>query len=205
MSAAALEPLASAKPSFLHRLKDVSRWRKSLTDVFVWLMAGTVILLMLERSVPGHPILVTTPSIPEGLYWLDRTATSYRAGEFVTFEFNPKDKVLKERYAPNHVLWHTKQVKATEGYVMHAAADGRLTACSPLIFGKIDCSDAGLPRSLDSKKRPLSAWLAPNTDYILKRDEVWAYGAHEGSLDSRYHGPLLVSELKGKAHPLLTR
>ena len=189
------------KLPLLTRLLNAKRWSEVLKDQLIWMMVGCLLIFMLTKTLPGHPILVITPSVPTGVYWLDRTAQGFRAGEYVTFEFNPSNKELSRRYAPN-TLWHTKMVRATEGYVIASDSLLHLTACSPEIWGKPVCVDAGVAQTKDSKGRVLEPWLAPGARYVLKRDELWVYGPHPHSLDSRYHGPILAPDMKGKAKPL---
>lgn len=197
------EPLSleQERRPLIRRLLNAQRWSEVLKDQLIWMMVGCLLIFMLTKTLPGHPILVSTPSVPMGVYWLDRTAHGFKAGDYVTFEFNPANKELSRRYAP-YTLWHTKMVKATEGYMVTSDAQLRLTACSPAIWGTPTCSDAGTAQTKDSKGRVLEPWLAAGAGYLVKRDELWVYGPHPSSLDSRYHGPVQVGDMLGKATPL---
>ena len=186
--------------SWRQRLRNPASWRKTIFDTFLWTMLGTIIILLLQRTVPGYPVIVVTESIPTGVYWLDRWPSAYSAGDYISFEFKPGDKELKTRYAAN-VKNFTKMVGATQGWVIKSDATGALTACPPAQWGGA-CRDMGKPDPVDSKGRTLKPWFKPGSTYALLKDEVWVYGPHARSLDSRYYGPVPLTDAQGKAFPL---
>ena len=191
----------SPRLPLLKRLMNAQRWSEVLKDQLIWMMVGCLLFFMLAKTIPGYPVIVGTPSIPMGVYWLDRTDFNFKVGDYVTFDFNPADKELLKRYAP-HGVWHTKMIKATEGYTLTMNAKLQITVCSHTIWGPAVCEDAGIVRTKDSQGRTLSPWLKSDVPYKLKRNELWVYGPHPMSLDSRYHGPVFTDEMKGTAHPL---
>ena len=50
------------------------------------------------------------------------------------------------------------------------------------------------PLALDGKKRPLEPFVVGA--YELKTGEVWVMGEHSKSFDSRYYGPIKVSNIR---------
>ena len=162
-------------------------------------MFGWVAASVIGKVTPGYPIIVGTPSIQTGVYWLDLTADRFNAGDLVTFPFAPKQDWLKGRYGEK--LIHTKFVAATAGDTIYADKYFSLKACKKAYSTQVDrwCRPLGKPQKIDSKGRDLIAWLPAGHQYTLKSGEVWISGQHAKSLDSRYHGPLEVSNLRGKA------
>lgn len=202
---AATSPVTSGKKpessrEFIARLKDPKRWKTAVFDVILWFMFGIIVTTMLSRYTPGYPIIVGTPSIPTGVYWLDKTQHHFGRGDYVTFSFEPKQEWLKGRYGQE--LVHTKQVLGVSGDVVKADAELNLTLCQMNDGEPPKCVPAGKAWSADSKGRPLYSWVPANHEYTLKPGELWVWAPHLRSLDSRYHGPVLAAEMHGKAKPL---
>ena len=183
------------------QLRDPQRWRKAAMDTALFFMAGLVLTTLVSRFLPGHPILVATPSIDTGIYWLNTKARHFFPGDFVTFRFVPGRgfEWLAERYGNNRI--HTKKVIGIEGDTVFADGTGHLRVCR---FGLPDkCVPAGIPQSADSTGAPMHAWVPANHHYTLQPGELWVYGQNAKSLDSRYQGPVRVETVKGKATLLL--
>lgn len=187
---------------FVQRLRDPARWRSAIYDVMVWFLVGTALAQAIAIYAPGYPILVGTPSIPTGFYWLEKHPADLHRGDLVTFPFNPTQEWLKGRYGRE--LVHTKILLGTEGDTLYADAERRLTLCHPQDAHGVPgvCEPAGQAQIQDSKGRPLESWVPPGHEYTLKRGELWVYSPHERSLDSRYHGPIQAAILHGRATPL---
>ncbi|WP_227871449.1 S26 family signal peptidase [Novimethylophilus kurashikiensis] len=156
---------------------------------------------MISRYAPGYPIVVGTPSVPTGIYWVDKTAPAHR-NNLVTFPFEPKAAWLRERYGDEHV--HTKLLKGLPGDTIHADNANNLTLCHHLQdeVGPPDCEPVGKVQEKDSKGRPLFSWVPANQGYVLKAGEYWVYSPHPKSLDSRYHGPIESASVTGVATPI---
>lgn len=191
-----------AKPTLAERLKDPKRWRKSITDVGVWFLFGTLLTTMLSMYSPGYPIVVGTASIKPGVYWLDQTAYSYSVDDFVTFAFKPTQPWLLERYGTDRVF--TKMVKGVAGATIYADANHKLKVCHSTVYsgGEPRCEELGQLQRADSLGRPMTPWIPANHQYTLKDDELWVHGPNPKSLDSRYYGPIRTSAVSGKAKPL---
>lgn len=170
-----------------------------MADILIWFMFGWVFASVMAKVTPGYPIIVGTPSIQTGVYWLNITESKFNAGDLVTFPFNPTQDWLKGRYG--NKLIHTKFVTATAGDTVYAAKDGSLRACKKDYSSQLDrwCRPLGRPQLVDSKNRVLIPWLAPDTQYTLRTGELWIGGQHAKSLDSRYHGPISINIVRGKA------
>jgi type IV secretory pathway protease TraF len=188
---------------FFARLKDPLRWRSAVYDLVVWFMFGIVLTTFVAQVTPGYPILVGTPSIATGLYWLNKQDKQFLPGDFVTFTFSPQQAWIAGRYGQG--VTHTKVVRGVPGDTVYADSMGRLKVCRPS-FGlelMAVCLKSGTPMGQDSKARPMTAWLSPGHQYTLKVGELWVYAPNERSLDSRYTGPEPLSQVHGKAHLLV--
>lgn len=187
--------------SSAQRLRDPQRWRKAMLDLALFFMAGLVLTTLISRFLPGYPILVATPSIDTGVYWLNKKVRHFYPGDFVTFPFAPGKgfEWLTERYGEHRI--HTKKVLGVAGDTVFADSKGHLRVCR---FGMPDrCVPAGVPQGADSKGQLMPAWVPPNHQYTLQTGEIWVYGQNAKSLDSRYHGPVRTEAVKGKASLLL--
>lgn len=177
--------------------------KQALLDLGFWLLVGLTITQAFKHFTPGYPVIVGTPSIPTGLYWLN-TTQGPAVGEAATFLFAPKQDWLRERYADRSVHIHTKRVIGLAGDTVRAKDDqAKVLEICPASGAA--CRFAGRVPDVDRKGRPLRSWLAeqPGHTYTLKVGEAWLFGEHRHSLDSRYYGPLAVSEIRGRARPIL--
>ena len=59
------------------------------------------------------------------------------------------------------------------------------------------------PLATDSKGRILNHW--PFGLYLVTSGQVWLVSSSSRSFDSRYFGPIPVSQIKSTVHPVLTR
>ena len=184
------------------RLLDRKRWASALYETTIWLMFGFMVTTLLSRYAPGYLALVGSQSIPRGVYWVDTTDKTFRPGDYASFHFEPRPAWLQERYGKS--LQFTKQILGVEGYTIHVDTNRNLRVCSPAGEGVVRCYAAGQAPAKDQRGRKLTSWVPPGKTYTLKRGEVWFYGPHKNSLDSRYAGPLPVEAIYGQAHPLLT-
>lgn len=185
------------------RFRDPRRWRATLYDLALWFMGAFLVITALKQYCPGYPIVVATPSIREGLYWVDTHDHAFRPGDYVSFAFRPTQSWLQGRYGVRPV--HTKLVLGVAGDTVYANAALNLMLChpgqSPAVAGQ--CALAGHVYDRDSQGRPLYSWVPAGQSYTLRPGELWVFGSHPRSLDSRYHGPVRVDDMYGKATPLL--
>lgn len=182
------------------RFKNKENWKNSVKDLVVWFMFGGLITTMLSMYSPGYPIIVGTPSIQTGIYWLNRTDRQFVVDDLVTFEFKPAQKWIQERYVTDKLI-HTKLVVGTAGDIIMADADLNMKVCRKE-YSSGDykwCRPIGKPQAKDSVGRELFPWLAAGTSYVLQPGELWINGQHIKSLDSRYHGPIHQSAITGKS------
>jgi type IV secretory pathway protease TraF len=185
------------------RFRDPQRWRATLYDLALWFMGAFVVITALKQYCPGYPIVVATPSIQEGLYWVDTRDHDFHPGDYVSFAFRPTQSWLQGRYGSHPV--HTKLVLGVAGDTVYADASRNLVLCrpgqSPAVAGQ--CVTAGHVYDRDSMGRPLYSWVPAGQSYTLRQDELWVFGTHPRSLDSRYHGPVRIEDMYGKATPLI--
>lgn len=185
--------------SIKNNLKNKKRWLDSGKDVALAFMGGLLITTMIGMFSPGKPIIVGTPSIQTGVYWLDKMDTSYAVGDLISFKFKPTQDWIKERYSKH--LVHTKFVVALAGDTVSSDENLNLTACKKdYLSGTLRwCRPLGSAKLVDSKHRTLIPWLKPGERYTLKENEIWVTGQHPRSLDSRYHGPVAYNDTLGTA------
>lgn len=204
--------------SWRENLKDPKRWVRQITRTVLWMAGAWLFFVVLGRVVPGEVIFVISNSIPRGIYWQDSRPFDLQRHQYITLRFAPSQPWIAERYARDvDSPRHTKTIGAVAGDVIVADAEQNYFACVPLIDGNVSeipvesavtkagmqCSAIGRPQKVDSNFRPMVGWLAAGTEYTLAPGEVWIYGPNERSLDSRYYGPLPVSQVVAKATPLL--
>lgn len=193
-------PRPETARQFWQRLRDPLRWKSAAYDLAVWFLFGWALTLGLSTYSPGYPIIVGTPSIPTGIYWVDKHPTGLKPGDFVSFPFEPAHPWLKGRYGRE--LVHTKMVLGTAGDTLHADASLRLKLCRSEADQRETCEPAGQALPRDGKGRPLPSWVPPGKQYTLRTGELWVYSPHPKSLDSRYHGPVERSRIYGRATPI---
>lgn len=191
----------NVKETLRERFRNKENWKNSFKDLFIWFLFGGLITTMLSTFSPGYPIIVGTPSIQTGLYWLNRVDNNYRVDDIVSFEFKPTQQWIQERYVHDKLV-HTKIVVGTAGDIIMTDADLNMKVCRKE-YSSGDykwCRPLGKPQAKDSKGRDLYPWLAAGKSYVLREGELWINGQHIKSLDSRYHGPVHVQNVAGKAH-----
>jgi type IV secretory pathway protease TraF len=181
-----------------NRLKDPNAYKQVVGQTLMWLVFCLVMVHVLKLVAPGYPIIVDTPSIQEGLYWRDMKSPSHVRGSVSSFDFEPSEQWLRERYwVPGAV--HSKRIVALDGDTVTVDLAGKITVCTP--SGSVtQCAEHGKIVSTDTKGRAMKSWVPLGTTYTLKNGEAWMMGEHPLSLDSRYNGPIPVSKLKGTAH-----
>lgn len=191
--------MQSLDTSWRHNLTNSKRWKSAFYDLAIWFMFGLCVTQGLATYSPGYPIVVGSPSIPTGIYWLQKTEHAWlKHNDIVSFPFLPKQAWLQERYTSNQ-FEHTKYLTGLPGDTIKNSADNVMSVCSG---ATAQCKEVGVPLARDSAGRPLTAWLAPNESYQLKQNEAWVSGHHPQSLDSRYHGPIALNSIRGVASPI---
>ena len=195
------------KPAgFLGLIRDPERWKQSVYDVTVWFLLGSAITSGITAYAPGYPMIVGTDSIPTGLYWVQKQPVTFRVGELASFPFEPQQPWLRAAYGDNNRV-HTKIVLGLPGDNVQADANGNLSVCPPVFLTHPGipelCRPAGQAKEKDGKGQRLGGWLNPGYQYTLQPGELWMYSPHPRSLDSRYHGPVPLASVYGKATPLL--
>lgn len=191
----------SVTATLRERFKDPKRWKKVGFETLVFFTLGMAVFSTLSLNANGRLILVSTPSIPVGVYWLDKTPHQFAPGDIATFPYDEMPDYMKGRYDDG--FWHTKYVKGIPGYTVTASTEGKLTICPPAAQDGL-CVDAGTVEKQDSKGRPMKSWVPEGTSYTLKHNEVWVFGTNAQSLDSRYHGPIRYEKLAGQAKSIIS-
>lgn len=185
-------------------LSSRARWEYSAKQVLLWLAFGWLLTSIIGKLSPGQLIVVGSDSVPVGVYWLNTSAPVYAVGRMGSFQFNPPQQWLRERFG--HGQYFTKRIAAVAGDTVIADAEGALSVCrKPAAdMPPVPCAAAGSPLALDSKGRPMQSWLSAGQQYTLRSGEVWVYGENRKSLDSRYYGPVSLALFTGEASPVIT-
>lgn len=202
------------------RFKPHKTVREVLSDIAIAFLLLTVGTQVLKHVVPGHPIIVGSESIQRGLYWLNTSDKEYTRDKVISFTFNPLQHWTHEIYPDPRTF--TKLVWGVEGDTVSVSEDGLVTLCAPevavvtasAIPGKPDpkadlavdsqlCRLGGTLLKSTSKGKPLPSWAVVGKPYTLKNGELWIYGGHARSLDSRYFGPISRTLVKGVATPVM--
>lgn len=182
---------------FLSRLRDSKRWKAAGANVLLWFLFGLAVTEGLSRYSPGYPIIVGTPSLPTGIYWLDWHPGRLQRGDLITFWFKPNQPWLAARYRKN--LVHTKQLVGRAGDTVVAAPGADLLICTA---DSRACRSVGRARTMDGLGRPMTGYVPEGSAYTLRAGELWVFAPHERSLDSRYHGPIAETDVHGRARPI---
>lgn len=210
--------LSPSAPGWRVNLRDPKRWQAQVKRTLFWLAGGYAAFYALGMIVPGGFTYVVSTSIPRGLYWHDTRPFSFDRGQYIRIKFTPNQPWIAERYArPVDYLEHAKTIGGLPGDLIVADSAQNYFICSPeaenvdvqipvssaLQREGMQCRNAGRPQAVDSKNRPMTGWLPANTEYRLQPGEIWTWGRHERSMDSRYYGPWPVSKVVAKLTPLV--
>ncbi|KTD14360.1 conjugative transfer signal peptidase TraF [Legionella israelensis] len=140
-----------------------------------------------------------TDSIPIGLYRISNIKNLKNA--FVIFcpEDKPVFQQAKNRgyigsgFCPGGYGYLMKKVVAIKGDIISVTDEGVLVNHQLISFSK--------PISTDGINRPLPQWRT--IDYQLKEDEILTMTSQSAwSFDSRYYGPVHLSQIKGIITPV---
>ncbi len=161
------------------------------------------IMLVFSGTLGVHALgfhLVTTPSLPRGLY---RTVNqAFTPGTLVVF--CPSAAVVAIGTARGYLTWGTcpgavqpllKPIGAMAGDTVELQPEGISVNGTPLPHSAIAAQDA--------QGRPLSH--VPWGTYHVAADEVWVFSTHSpASWDSRYFGPIPRASILSAAQPVWT-
>lgn len=187
MPAAALPRIAPLAPL-------ARAWRQGPLVRALMLTGVAVVVLQAVPELPVRPLIVTTASVPRGLYLLRDDVQDLRRGEMVAFEYRSPDwaagRYLRDRSSI------AKYILAVPGEQLRRD-EHRLEACPPAG----ECRDLGLVATHDSAGRPMQADLDGVT---IPADQYYMGSQARGSYDSRYYGLIPVDRIAGRITPLIT-
>ena len=146
------------------------------------LMAGPLIVLAVAAHAVPHPFLINeSPSLPRGLYVrsVDQTV---RAGAVVAVFPPAAGRAYLADLGWPEGLPLLKRVAAVGGERVCAEAGAVLTP-----------RGMALVLHQDRRGRPLPRWLGCRE---LSQDEVFLLGTSPSSFDSRYFGPVRMSDIE---------
>lgn len=152
------------------------------------LYAGVVVnilgLLVLSHFIGFN----SSPSAaPVGFYW--RTAPHPGRGQLVEFCL-PED---------------VGEFAEARGYIGHGSCPGNAESLGKIVMGMpgdIVAVDPAAALKTDSAGRPMEHF--PFGRYQVPAGEIWVHGTARNSFDSRYFGPVPVSNLRASLEPLFT-
>jgi conjugative transfer signal peptidase TraF len=129
----------------------------------------------------------STSAAPVGFYW--RTAPRPGRGKLVEF-------CLPEDVA---------DFAEARGYIGHGSCPGDAESLGKIVMGMpgdVVTVEPAASLKRDSAGRPMEHF--PFGQYRVPAGEVWVQGTARNSFDSRYFGPIPVSNLRASLEPLLT-
>lgn len=159
----------------------------------VCVLACVAALLLLCVSPRRHSSLVLfnrTPSLPTGVYLY--CGNHPRRGDVVAFALPPS------AWPYAHLRGEPTDVRLLK-HVLAAGGDFVSTLDGEL---RVNGVPVGSIASVDSAGRPLPRWPAAR---LLSGDELLVGSTHARSFDSRYFGPIHVSDVLGVYRPLSFR
>lgn len=176
---------------------------RSVAGRLVRPLLGATVVISLLHVQPTGVAFVVTPSIAEGVYltidaWAAGAPTP---GDIVCFPYGqrgPAALQAKRYLSPQTVL--CKPVVAREGALVRQAKNGHLELSAD---GKRWESVARLA-TRDAQGRPVEPFFGPTPSIVPPGHVLVLAPLHRNSLDSRYYGPVAVSDIRAKAFPLLT-
>lgn len=152
---------------------------------------GTVALIMIAQIAGIRPNI--SESAPVGL-WIDRPMASPLHRGMMIGICPPSTAALVQflpygKCAETNVALLLKPVRALPGDVVRISHGNPATVNGIL-----------LANTAASEKLP--AW--PDGEYLVNSDEVWVFSSHSAkSFDSRYFGPVKITDIQSRAFPLL--
>jgi conjugative transfer signal peptidase TraF len=164
----------------------------------LWLGTGVTFLgcLTLAFHFAGIRMNVT-PSIPLGLY----IATPASAASGQIAEFCPSGLSAEEsaRYRGHGVACPDREIPLLKPIVATKGDRVEFSAHGISVNGRLIPNTA--PRATDGQGRPIHAW--PAGVYTVDAGHVVvASDYHPGSYDSRYLGPIPVTDVRSRLRPL---
>jgi len=161
----------------------------------VALVAGGIPLLMRSYRLYFN----WTASAPMGFYRIDEAPLSRGRYALVTLPASAARLARIRHYglrSDTHTLMPVlKQIAATPGDSVMLSADG------VRVSGTLRPDSR--PLATDSRGHILKHW--PFGLYLVPSGQVWLVSSSSRSFDSRYFGPIPVSQIKSTVHPVLTR
>lgn len=173
-----------------HRRPPNSAWQR--TRVVAGVVALALALAGLAAGVGSHLIWNRTPSMPIGLYWLDRGRRTLVRNALVAFPIPDavRGLVHERRYLPDDAVI-LKQIVALPGD--HVCIWGGAFIVNGVALGRV------LDRDAAGRRLPqltLCGAVGPG--------DVFVASNHPRSFDSRFFGPVAISAVKGTVTLLWT-
>ena len=160
--------------------------------VCVLLIGLSVVSLMMPALLQSHRMLLwnASASVPVGLYLLEVTDTRY-VSELVAVL--PPDPLASYLEAGNYLPRGVPMLK-------HVLAIAGQTVCRDGPVITVDKVAVGVARERDRRGQPLPIWHGCR---VIARDSLFLMNSQSAdSLDGRYFGPLPLSAVIGRAHPV---
>jgi conjugative transfer signal peptidase TraF len=91
------------------------------------------------------------------------------------------------------------------GYIGHGSCPGDAESLGKIVTGMpgdVVTVDPVAALKTDSAGRPIKHF--PFSPYQVRAGEVWVHGTARNSFDSRYFGPVPMSNIRASLEPLLT-
>ena len=162
--------------------------RRVLILIAVVLLFCTLVVAVIAFRTMPIIMWNASDSVPIGWYWVEKRQPKLHEIAVVKLEDWPELYASSRGYLPTHV-WLLKPVAALSPAVV--CRFGRYV----FLDGKI----VALAKLFDLRHRILPRWTGCHT---LNSDEVFLIARPKNSFDSRYFGPVKLSQVIGVAHRL---
>ena len=162
--------------------------RNQLVLIAITLLIAIALVLVTWLSPSPIVIWNASKSVPVGWYWVEHRNPNLHEFAVIKLEDWPQIYAAQRGYLPEKV-WLLKPVAAVYPAVV----------CRFGNYVFVDGNRVAKAKNFDHQHRHLASWKGC---HVLQFDELFVIARPKNSFDSRYFGPIKISQVTGVAHRL---